>query len=423
MSHKEWPLQRLGSCYSVRDERAGSLADELPLMSVSQIHGVVPRSELVGDSGRADDLSKYKVAMTGDIVLNRMSAYNGALGVARQNGIVSPDYLVMIPSALADADFVTAWLKTPVGVFEMSRRLRGIGSADSSQVRTPRVNESDLRLIPIALPPLAEQRAVADYLDRETAQIDTLIEEQQRLIEMLRERRQAQISHAVGCGLDAAVTVKPSGLGAVPFVPDHWKVVPLRYTLEYQEGPGILATDFRDEGVPLLRVSGVRTPTASLDGCNYLDPEMVSRKWNHFRVEMGDLIISASASMGTVSEVRSSDVVGAVPYTGLIRVKPGSMTADFIRWFMVSGEFMDQVESMKTGSTIQHFGPSHLAQMRVALPPTDEQRRIVAYLDEQTAKIDTLIAETETFIELARERRSALITAAVTGKIDVRSAA
>lgn len=122
--------------------------------------------------------------------------------------------------------------------------------------------------------------------------------------------------------------------------------------------------------------------------------------------------------MGTVSEV-TEETAGAVPYTGLIRIKPGRMHKDFIRWFVVSDEFIDQVDSLKTGSTIQHFGPTHLAQMRVALPSTDEQRQIAAYLDEQTLMVDTLIAEAERFIGLSKERRAALIAAAVTGQIDV----
>lgn len=277
----------------------------------------------------------------------------------------------------------------------------------------------DLRLPDI---PQSRQRAIADYLDRETARIDTLIEEQQRLIEMLRERRQAVIDTAVARGLEPLVDVKVSGLPGAEEVPLHWDVLPLRYAITFQEGPGIMAVDFRDEGVPLLRVSSVRMAVATLDGCNYLEPALVAKRWAHFQVDLGDLLISASASMGTVSEV-TAETVGAVPYTGIIRIKPGRMVKDFIRWFVVSGEFIDQVDSLKTGSTIQHFGPTHLARMRVALPPAKEQCRIASYLDAQSAKIGALIHETERFIELSRERRSALITAAVTGQIDVREVA
>lgn len=309
-----------------------------------------------------------------------------------------------------------------IAFYLIALRASGFIRAYSNVVSMPHLTAEKLARIPMPLPPLEEQRAISDYLDRETARIDMLIEEQQRLIEMLRERRGAAISSAVARGLDETVVLKDSGLPGAGPVPAHWEVMPLRYTISFQEGPGIMAADFRDEGVPLLRVSCVRAARSTLEGCNYLDPDDVARRWSHFRVDLGDLLISASASMGTVSEV-TEETVGAVPYTGIIRIKPGRMHKDFIRWFVVSGEFIDQVDSLKTGSTIQHFGPTHLAQMRVALPPIDEQRQIAAYLDEQTAKIDTLIAEAERFIELSKERRSALITAAVTGQIDVRETA
>ncbi|CDR06974.1 restriction endonuclease subunit S [Streptomyces iranensis] len=385
---------------------------------MSHLTGITPRSEKNVTMTAAESLDGYRLVDAGDLVINTMWAWMGALGVSKQVGIVSPAYGVYRPrpnAAFYPGFYDYLYRSTPY-VMEMTRLSRGIWS-------------SRLRIYPdvflsmaIPVPPLEEQRAIADYLDRETARIDTLIEEQQRLIEMLRERRGAMISNAVARGLDETVALKDSGLPGAGPVPAHWEIMPLRYTISFQEGPGIMAADFRDAGVPLLRVSSVRTARSTLEGCNYLDPDEVDRRWSHFRVDLGDLLISASASMGTVSEV-TEETIGAVPYTGIIRIKPGCMHKDFIRWFVVSGEFIDQVDSLKTGSTIQHFGPTHLAQMRVALPPTDEQRRIAAYLDEQAAKIDKLITETERCIELAQERRAALITAAVTGQTDLREAA
>ncbi len=283
------------------------------------------------------------------------------------------------------------------------------------------VSGSQFASVRCPVPSIEEQRTIVQYLERETAKIDALIAEQEGLLAVSRERRRALISHVVASGMNRAAPKERRQVGAVMLdVPAHWTVLPLRYTLRYQEGPGILAVDFRDEGVPLLRISGVKTAEASLEGCNYLDPEMVDGKWSHFRVALGDLLISASASMGTVSKVTSDDVVGAVPYTGIIKITPGAMLEDFIRWFVVSNEFIEQVEALKTGSTIQHFGPSHLSQMRVALPTPDEQRLIASFLDEQTEKIDGLIAEAEGMVAVAKERRSALVAAAVTGRIDVR---
>ncbi|MET8127699.1 restriction endonuclease subunit S [Streptomyces sp. NPDC005231] len=382
---------------------------------MSHLTGITPKSEKNVTMTAAGNLDGYRLVDTGDLVINTMWAWMGALGISKQAGIVSPAYGVYSPrpNAPFNPGFYDYLYRSNPYVMEMTRLSRGIWT-------------SRLRLYPdvflsmaIPVPPLEEQRAIADYLDRETARIDTLIEEQQRLIEMLRERRGAVISNAVARGFDETVAIKDSGLPGAGPVPDHWEVMPLRYTISFQEGPGIMAADFRDDGVPLLRVSSVRTARSTLEGCNYLDPDEVDRRWSHFRVDLGDLLISASASMGTVSEI-TEETAGAVPYTGIIRIKPGRMHKDFIRWFVVSGEFIDQVDSLKTGSTIQHFGPTHLAQMRVALPPIEEQRRIAEYLDEQVGKIDKLIAETERFIELAQERRAALITAAVTGQIDVR---
>ncbi|MCQ6250791.1 restriction endonuclease subunit S [Streptomyces malaysiensis] len=365
----------------------------------------------------SDTENGYQEIRPGDLVFHALDGFAGAVGVSDSHGNGSPVYHVCEPAAGDDPAY-------------LARLLRHLGTSSFLATQAPNVRErsvdfrnwSTFARIPLVLPPADEQRAIAGYLDRETARTDTLIEEQQRLIDLLRERRGTVISTAVARGLDETVALKDSGLPGAGPVPAHWEVMPLRYTMSFQEGPGIMAADFRDDGVPLLRVSSVRTARSTLEGCNYLDPDEVDRRWSHFRVDLGDLLISASASMGTVSEV-TEETAGAVPYTGIIRIKPGCMHKDFIRWFVVSGEFIDQVDSLKTGSTIQHFGPTHLAQMRVALPPADEQRRIAAYLDEQVAKIDRLIAETERFIELAREHQSALITTAVTGQIDVREVA
>lgn len=183
-----------------------------------------------------------------------------------------------------------------------------------------------------------------------------------------------------------------------------------------------MAVDFLDEGIPLLRISGVQGRWATLNGCNYLDPEKVEAKWQHFQLERGDLVISASASMGTVSEV-NDEVAGAVPYTGLIRLTPkiGITTRAFIRAIVSSYQFFAQIDLFKAGSTIQHFGPTHLSQMKVVLPPIEEQGRLAKYVDKQSGIFDGLLAEAIRNNLLLEERRAALISAAVTGKIDVRN--
>jgi type I restriction enzyme S subunit len=156
--------------------------------------------------------------------------------------------------------------------------------------------------------------------------------------------------------------------------PEGWKVVPLTDVVIFQEGPGILAKDFQGSGVPLIRLKGVEGDFVSLEGCNFLAPEKVASKWGHFRLGRGDLVISTSASFGRVSEV-TEESEGAVPYTGLIRFRPKTeeIDAGFLRAFLGSSAFMQQVEAMASGSVIRHFGPMHLKQMALPLPPIGEQ--------------------------------------------------
>ena len=283
------------------------------------------------------------------------------------------------------------------------------------------VTKGKLGGVKIPAIPLREQTQIARFLDHETARIDKMIEEQQRLIDLLKEKRQAVISHTVTKGLDPTVPMKDSGLEWLGELPSHWSVVPFGLAFGYQEGPGIMAFDFRDEGVPLVRISGVQGRWVTLQGCNYLDPAKANGKWSHFQLEHGDLIISGSASMGLVSEV-GEEAAGAVAYTGLIRLTPksGISDRDFIRSVVGSYQFFAQIDLLKAGSTIQHFGPTHLSQMKIVLPPLDEQIMLASYVDEVSVQFDQLLGEAERTNDLLQERRSALISAAVTGKIDVR---
>ena len=267
-----------------------------------------------------------------------------------------------------------------------------------------------------------EQKQISNFLDHETAKIDQLIEKQQQLIELLKEKRQAVISHAVTKGLNPNVPMKDSGVAWLGEVPEHWEVTRFAYQIFYQEGPGILAVDFHETGIPLLRIQNVKSDFVSNDYKTYLLPSKVLSKWDHYRVEKGDLIISCSASTGLVSEVDES-TVGAIPYTGLIRLKPRTrkIISQYIKLLVQSDLFFEQIEVLQTGSTIQHFGPFHLQQMYISLPPNEEQEVICLEVKNRVRDIENLILKAESAIQLMQERRIALISAAVTGKIDVRN--
>ena len=140
-----------------------------------------------------------------------------------------------------------------------------------------------------------------------------------------------------------------------------------------------MAADFRGGGTPLLRISCLDGDEVSLSGCNFLDPRQVENKWSHFAVKTGDYLLSASGSLGGMSRVPPA-VAGAIPYTGIIRfweLEPDTVDMEYVRYFIASDLFQNQIRFMKTGVGIEHFGPSHLKRMWLLLPPLSEQRALL----------------------------------------------
>ncbi len=182
-------------------------------------------------------------------------------------------------------------------------------------------------------------------------------------------------------------------------VPQDWEVASLDTVTDFQEGPGILAKDFKEFGVPLLRLRNIESAKVRLAGCNFLDAEKVQSKWKHFGLYQGDFLISTSASLGRVSVV-GPEATGAIAYTGIIRFRSRSpkLHHEYLRAFLSSRIFVEQAERMATGSVIKHFGPSHLRQMAITLPPLETQIQIAEMFDVLDDRI-TLLRETNATLE------------------------
>jgi type I restriction enzyme S subunit len=260
----------------------------------------------------------------------------------------------------------------------------------------------------VSAPPVEEQRAIADYLDRETARIDTLIEEQQRLIEMLRERRTAVITHATSQGMDIEFR------RVITALRQGWSPNCESWPADGVEEWGVLkvgcANTGRFDPAENKRLPDEETPR----------PE--------FTVRRGELVMSRSNTKDLVGAAAVVD--GDYPRLLLSDLTYGiSLTADadpaFVAYALASAGMRVQISAASKGMShsMQKISQRDIRELRLQLPALDEQRRIAAYLNEQTAKIDALVEETGRFIEFARERRAALITAAVTGQIDVREMA
>ncbi|MBC2933090.1 restriction endonuclease subunit S [Nocardioides sp. zg-1228] len=372
------------------------------MLSVYRDHGVIPKESRTDNFNRTpENLGNYQLVQPGDLVVNRMKAWQGSLGVSEHRGIVSPDYEVLRPTDPAyDRRFLHSLLRSRPLIDQYALRSTGIRPSQW------RLYWDEMKTIEVSLPPAAEQRAIADYLDRETARIDNLIEEQQSLVLLLRERRVATVVEAL------------EGYEEIPLRRLVDRRRPMTYGIlqagEPVEGgvPYIGPSDITGEGISPER-EALRTTT----------PEIASA-YRRSVLAGGDLVVSIGPAYGKVAVV-SDDLAGANLTQDTVRVALVPDVADkkFVVWSLLSRQTADHWDYQIMGATFRRLNLGTLARTPIPLVPLEEQRRIAAYLDERTAKIDALLAETELFIDLSKERRSALITAAVTGQIDVRTAA
>jgi type I restriction enzyme S subunit len=276
---------------------------------------------------------------------------------------------------------------------------------------------ADLR---IPLPRLEIQRAIAAFLDRETARIDALIEKKQRQIELLQEKRAALISYAVTKGLDANVKMKDSYIGWIGEIPAHWSLLQLRRVVSKFVDYRGKTPKKTESGIPLITAGAVKD--GQID--HTLVPEFIADdEYDDWMVrgkpEQGDVVITTEAPLGEVGQVFDTNVAFAQRII-LFKVNATTMIPEFLRYYYLSINGRSELLSRASGSTASGIRADRLKMSTVIVPPLDEQRAIVEYFEETLKPLLTprfLISES---IVKLRELRTALISAAVTGKIDVR---
>lgn len=343
------------------------------------------------------DSGKYLLE-PGQLVYSKIRPALNKAAIAETQALCSADMYAMSFTDRVEPRFALYYV--------LARPFHTFATIISMRVKMPKVNREELADAPWPVPPLDEQRAIADYLDRETARIDTLIEEQQRLIEMLRERRWAVVERGVAL-LDWNTPLK--------------SVATLIQTGPF--GSQLKSGEYEDGGTSVINPSHMVAGEVVPDPRIAVSAEKAEQLARH-RLEEGDLIAARRGDLGRCAVVGPS-AAGFLCGTGsaVIRLDRTRVDPSFAAIVFSSRRNRDALALASVGSTMENLNSDIIGALRFPVPPLDEQRRLTAELEQATAKIDTLIAETERFIELARERRAALITAAVTGQIDVREMA
>lgn len=298
--------------------------------------------------------------------------------------------------------------------------------------KMPRANWNFIGNCLLPLPPLSEQTVIADFLDQETGRIDRLTAKKRQLIALLGEKRAALISRTITRGLPAEAArefgLKPhtrfknSGIEWLGQVPERWRVTPLfRIAETIQTGPfgsQLHSSDYVEGGIPLINPAHINAGRVVPDEPSSVDDATAIRLSRH-RFRSGDVVMGRRGEIGRSAVIGSTEV-GWLCGTGSLLIRLRNSSAAYFSSIISGAGFSSLLELNAVGTTMLNLNPNIVGRMLVPVPPFPEQTAIAAYLDRETAKIDQLITKIEAAIACLQEYRTALITAAVTGKIDVR---
>lgn len=404
--------------------RTNPVKSEIRGLSEDTTVSFVPM-ETVGENGGlkleqsrplAEVANGYTYFRDGDVVVAKITPCfengKGALASDLENGIGfgTTELHVLRPLPFLDRKYLF--------YLTVSHAFRKMGASymygAGGQKRVP---DDFIRDFRHPIPMLDEQRDIAAFLDREMERIDTLIEKKQLQIELLQEKRSALISHAVTKGLDPNAPMKDSGIEWLGQIPAHWEVRCLKYAASINDEalPETTDPDYEFNYVDIGNVDAVKGIVAK-EVYRFENAPSRARRV----VRDGDTIVSTVRTyLRAIAPIREPED-HLIVSTGFAVVRPRRIDPDYLSYALRSPFFVETVVSRSTGVSYPAINASEVGMIEITFPAADEQRDIAAFLDSETARIDTLIEKINNSIDLLREYRTALISTAVTGKIDVR---
>jgi type I restriction enzyme S subunit len=415
---QHWALSKGRRLFTQEREAARPTDDQL---SATQKYGVIPQNLFMEMEDQKvalalSGLENFKHVEAGDFVIS-LRSFQGGIERSAYAGCVSPAYTVLRPVESVVGKFWSYLLKSKGYIEALQTMTDGIRDG-----KTISYQQFGQIVVPV-IPPV-EQVHIAAFLDRETARIDELVAEQRRLMELLKEKREAVIARTVTKGLSLDAPLKPSGVEWIGDVPRSWLVIKLGRAVFMQEGPGLRTWQFTDGGVRVICVTNITEAGIDFSRLEkFISVDEYNSTYRHFTVRRGDVLLSSSGnSWGKVSIFNGDeDVILNTSTIRLNEVEGSPLKRTYIAILLQSDMVREQLALAMTGSCQPNFGPTHLNSVMVAIPERAEQDAIVEYLNAEFAKLDALTREAQRAIDLLQERRTALISAAVTGQIDVRA--
>ena len=408
--------KRLKYVVSLGRSRVEGAADDRPYIGLENIESSTGR--LIGEPAATDDsalpASGESESMSnsfepGDVLFGKLRPYLAKAWVAAFPGRCTTELLVMQPVG-AESRFLRYVC--------LSRDFIDAVDASTFGSKMPRADWNFIGNMLIPVPPRPQQRAIADYLDHETARLDALVAAKERVLGLLAEKRRALITRAVTRGLDPHVPLRDFGIPWLGEIPVHWGVAQLKRAAAVIDCKH-RTVPFVEGGVPLASIREVQSWEVDLRAAKMTtEDEYLLMIEGERDPRHGDVIVSRNATVGAAALVAYGIRFCMGQDVSLVRPKD-VLESSFLNWLFRSDVLVNQVVASSIGSTFFRINVEQIKELVIPLPDAGEQRAIVAHIAKETAKLDELRIATERTISLLKERRAALIAAAVTGHIDV----
>lgn len=400
-----WKVKRLKAIFTECKELSTTGKEDL--LSVSEYYGVARRLDVMADDEydtRADSLEGYKICKKNDLVINIMLAWKRGLGFSDFDGIVSPAYAVYRGSGIIP-HYYHYLLRSDRYIAEFKRNSKGI--IDSRL----RLYSDRFFAIKTIVPPIAEQRAIADYLDEKTAEIDeqiSLLEQKQNAYTKL---KQSLISQVVTRGLNPNAPLKNSGIEWIGKIPAHWEIRRLKDVSSFVNGYAFDSNDFEtDDGIKVIRIGDIGQ---SVDFENCARAKTDSALLSGYKINDGDILLAMSgATTGKTCIVYNPQEAFINQRVGIIRSKMSKM----IFYLLQTPYFLEFVNLYNTGSAQPNISSKDVGEFPIIVVPAEERQMLTDYLDKKTAEIDEQISNIDKKINSYKRLKQSLIDEVVIGK-------
>lgn len=407
-----WRVERLKAGAKLINIK--STDSRLPILGMDAVESWTGRVNSTSEQQDAGD-GQLNQCGAGDILFGKLRPYLAKVAKAESPMNCSSEFLVLRPQCYS-ADFLRYSL--------LNARLIDAVNATAYGTKMPRASWETVGNLRLPLPCMAEQRAVAAYLDEKTAKVDGLIADTERSIELLREYRSSVISEAVTKGLDPSAPMKDSDVELIGEIPAHWEAGCLKHFVHFLSGFAFKGEDIANGGpCSLFRGINLGVGHTGNDDVASVSNDVIAGL-DAYLLNVGDLVIGLDRPWVSGGMRRAFITEKDAPCYLVQRVAKASVITDeydaLYLFFLLDTQVVSSgLQEMTTGISVPHISTEQLGNLTVPKPPLDEQQAIAAYLDSQTSAIDSLIADKRAAIDRLREYRKSLISEAVTGKFRV----